>query len=197
MSSADKKVLTEPISAVTHGLVKDALAEQQLRTSDETAHYLANLLAVFLRTDPALLDRTFGPALLEATSLAPVQRYGRLKEIADTLLFLSGIFLDYIEAKPVATEYFFEIGSSAYLHLGVLDQMQRSGGIAETYTDLGRRFADFVRVFSTISDRELFASDTHVLRLYRRWLERASPRDQRRLLALGLVPVAESSRRTH
>ncbi len=195
MTAEEKKLLTAPLDTVTRTMVRAALAEHGLRTSDDTEYYLANLLAVFLRADPAAFHRTFGPALLEATGLAPAQRYQALKELADTLLFLSGIFLDYIEAKPVATEYFFEIGSTAYLQLSALEQMKVAGGwFAETYTDLGRRFEDFVRVLATISDRELFASDAHVLRLYRRWLESASPRDRRRLATLGLFPVPHSKR---
>ncbi len=198
MASERPQLITEPLPAVARELIRDALALQRLSASHTTEYYLVNLLAAFLRAEPDSLHRAFGPELIESASLEPAQRYAKLKDLADTILFLSGIFIDHIESGPVSTEYFFEIGSSAYLHLGALDRLDRAGGsFADTYIDLGTRFEAFVRVLGTISDQRMFVSDRHVLRLYQRWMQSSGQRDFRRLIALGLSPVHDKSRKPH
>ena len=136
--------------------------------------------------------------LYETAALEPGLRYLRLKEIADTTLFLSGVFLDYVEAKPASTEYYYTVGSHAYLSLGTLDQTYSDGELSYsgTYTDLGSRFEDFARALTHIADHELFPSSERALRLYETWMETGIERCRRRLLALG-VSVPPAGSRSH
>jgi hypothetical protein len=171
-------------------LVRDALANDPVPASPSTERYLVDLLGGFLRTDPERLDRVLGIELMRAAQLEPRQRYRKLKEIADTTLFLAGLFLDYLEASLPATDYYFAVGTRAYLDLGSLcdDARIEGSGRGQTFTELGRRFEDFVRVLGTISDRDIFPDDRRGLAIYRRWLETGNSRDERRLVGLGFIP---------
>lgn len=198
MAPSDAKLVSDSIGAVLHGLVRDALAAHRVKVSDDTEHYLTCLLSAFLRTDSERLSRALGVELLRTDDLEPARRYAKLKEIADTSLFVAGIFLDHVEARLPATDYFFEIGSTAYLRLG------RSEGrhplvepFVDTYMDLGRRFEQFVRVLSAMADAELFASSARVIGLYERWLRSGTSRDAHRLVALGVIPAKAEPKKTH
>ncbi|HYC54870.1 MAG TPA: hypothetical protein VEL28_08015 [Candidatus Binatia bacterium] len=177
-------------------LVHEALARTAVATSDFTESYLAGLLADFLRSEPDRLGQTLGVEWMRAASLPPMERYRRLKDIADTTLFLSGVFADYVEGTLTGPDYFFQLGSRAYLDLGDL-----GGGTASdhdtfsrTYHDLGHRFEDFAAVLSTVADRDLFPASDRILSIYRSWLESGSPRTARRLYHLGVTPHRPTTR---
>jgi len=191
MSKSDDDLIREPVGSVLYDLVREALASECVEASEHTEHYLLNLLSAFARTDAGSLSEALGPAYLSATSLDPAARYVKVKQVADTSLFLSGVFLDYVEAQLPATEYFFDIGASAYLYLGSVEdrRLTSSDPLFDTYRDLGSRFAEFAHVLASISDAELFPSNKRMLSLYSRWLRDGTTRDERRLLAHGLIPV--------
>ncbi len=195
--SGQERVLNlaeERLEELFRELVCTGLEDQALAVSEFTEYYLVRLLSVFLRTDGEKFSRPLGVELLSSARLDPELRYPRLKEVADTSLFMSGVFLDNIEARLPATDYFFEVGSRAYLDLSSIECRTEPAGLAftETYTDLGTRFEDFTRVLAFVADQRLFASNETLLRLYRRWLASGNPRDRRRLASLGLIAVDES-----
>ncbi|HYB97768.1 MAG TPA: hypothetical protein VEC57_01420 [Candidatus Limnocylindrales bacterium] len=174
-------------------LVHQALARTAVSTTDLTESYLAGLLADFLRSEPDRLGQTFGVEWLRAASLPPMERYRRLKDIADTTLFLSGVFADYVEGTLTGADYFSQLGSRAYLDLGDLGNNERDA-FSETYHDLGRRFEDFAAVLAVVADRNLFPANDRVLGIYRSWLESGSKRTARRLYHLGVIPQRPSNR---
>lgn len=187
---AEPELVQESVASALHDLMGRALESEAVEASEDTRHYLLTLLSGFIRTDPQRLSRALGPQYLSASTLEPVTRYVRMKEVADTSLFLSGIFLDYVEAQLPATEYFFDVGSSAYLCLGSIEERRPgTAPLTETFNDLGRRFEDFARVLSAIADAELFPSDRRKLSLYSRWIREGTGRDARRLTALGVIPA--------
>lgn len=199
MSDAGQKVVAEPVNSALYDFVRSALTTQRVEVSELTEHYLVALLGGFVRSDPQVLSDALGPELLRAVSLDPVSRYSTLKRVADTALFLSGIFLDHVEASLAATDYFFGIGSRAYLDLGALDEqtISRGDSYAETYRDLGCRFEEFVGVLAYISDKQLFGSNESAVRIYRRWMASGNQRDASRLLELGLIPSLGDTSKVH
>jgi hypothetical protein len=97
-----------------------------------------------------------------------------------------------------ATDYFFDVGSTAYLRLGRSDERHPLvESFHETYMDLGLRFEQFVRVLSAMADAELFASNSRVVGLYERWLRSGTTRDAHRLVALGVIPAKGDYSKTH
>ena len=185
------RVLSEPPGAAFFEFVRSALGAHGVAASPEAEHYLVNLLGGFLRAQPERFARALGPELLAASRLDPVHRSVRLREVGDTTLFLAGIFLDHIEAKPAATEYYFAIGRTAYGRLAELAETT-SGTLAvhaPTFAELSGRFVEFVRVLSSIADRELFSGSQRLMSVYRRWVATGNPRDATRLIAQGLIPA--------
>ena len=181
-------VRSESIGAAFHELVHDAIRAQNLEASTDAELYLVSLLRGFVRVDPQRLTEPLGPALVEAVFAEPVSRHGQLKQVADTTLFLTGIFLDHIESRLADTQYYLAIGSSAYLRLEGIsgDRRVLNSEQCLPYKELGSRFEQFARVLARISDTKLFSSNDRLVTLYKRWLEKGNARDQARLLSLGV-----------
>ena len=179
-----RKLSSEEVGSAFLGLVRESLRAQSVGASQAAEYYLVALLSQFIRMDPRRLEEPLGPALVKAAFAEPSLRHGQLKQVADTTLFLTGIFLDHVESRLADTEYYFAIGSSAYLHLDDLDAP------AYPYRELGDRFEAFAGVLARIADTELFRSDDRLLTLYDRWLAKGNARDQARLVSLGVTPVA-------
>lgn len=188
METSDSTVRT-----VLCELVHEAIQRSALRTSPFTESYLVAVLLEFLRTDPERLGLLLGVESLKAAALPPGLRYRRLKEIADTSLFLSGVFADYVEASANGSGYYRTIGARAYLDLGslqrplVVAEPTPPDVFSETYNQLGRRFEDYASVLTTVADRELFPAHRRILALYQRWLQSRSDRQRRRLINLGVT----------
>ncbi len=196
----DKTLIDESLESVFHDLVTTALAEQAVTTSTETEFYLVRMLGGFAAAGlPASFNDALGLELAAASRLEPGLRYFRLKELADTTLFLTGMFLDQVEKRLAATEYYFELGRRAYLDLGTLDDgyTKASDGFGQTYLELGERFEDFARVLTAIADREVFPVRKRLMTLYRRWMETGTYRHQRRLVAAGMPIVGAEFHKKH
>lgn len=199
MGSEEARLVEHKLASVMYDLVKSGLQRHRVSVSELTEYYLVALLSDFSRMDRNLLSRSLGADLLATASLEPSVRYAKLKDIADTSLFLAGVFLDHIEAQAAATDYFFDIGSRAYLDLGGLESRQQPQArpFVETYNDLGNRFDEFAGVLSVIADERLFASSRYVLGIYQRWLNTGNHRDAKRLVALGIIPCGQDSTKVH
>jgi len=199
MQKTDKKLVQEPVEAVLYDVIRRALATHRVTVSEHTECYLIHLLGRFSRCEPEVLSRALGPELIKARRLEPMQRYVRLKDVADTSLFLTGIFLDYVESQVAATDYFFDIGRSAYTDLGSLEEQHRAsaGAFVETFYDLGSRFEEFVRVLSSVADAELFTSNERIATLYGRWRSTGRTRDAQRLISLGIIPAVGEDETRH
>lgn len=202
MSTDAKSLVQEPADAAFRDFVRSALSARAIRTTEWTEYYLVGLLKGLVEGSPARFSRALGPQLLETQHLPPEQRFGHLKGLADTSLLLSGVFIDYIEAALPTTEYFFAIGSSAYLHLGELGEREKTAlgtaaGFVETFQDLGQRFEDFAGALHLIADRELFNRPEHTMRVYRRWLAGGGKRDEIRLVSAGMIPADGDPGKVH
>jgi hypothetical protein len=198
MCPSDPMLVSAPLGAVLHDLVHGALATHRIEASDDTEYYLTRLLSDFLRTDTERLSCPLGVELLKAQELEPAARCRKLKEIADTSLFLSGIFLDHLESGLATPDYVFEVGSAAYLRLGTNERRHPTvEPFVETFRDLGRRFERFVHVLAAMADSELFASNARIIGLYERWLRSGKPRDTHRLVSLGVIPAKPEPKKAH
>jgi hypothetical protein len=186
----------ENLTAFFRELLQDAMRSQQVRSSEDTEFYLVKLLEAFAHAEQDWFDRPLGVEYLESFQSPPVHRFGKLKKVADTSLFVSGIFMESLHRKLVTAEYYVQLGRTAYAHLSAL-----SGGMkavpAELFSELAERFSDFVRVLAEISFERLFQGDVHTLRVYTRWMYTRSARDGRWLLRHGIIPYMPSSQQRH
>lgn len=186
---------TGTLTAFFHDLVRAAMATQHVESSETTEFYLVHLLEAFARPgDGDLLDRPLGLDYLEAVQLPASQRYGKLKRVADTALFVTGVFVDSLDRSLVGPDYYAALGRNAYARLSA--QPSRTG-LAELFGELAGRFPEFVRVLTEISAQELFRRDQDTLRLYKRWLHTRGEREADLLVRRGIIPFAPSSQQRH
>lgn len=186
---------TGTLTSLFHDLVRTAMATQQVASSESTECYLVNLLEAFARpgrTD--LLDPPLGVDYLTALNLPASQRFERLKRVADTALFITGLFVDSLDRRLVGPDYYATLGQSAYARLST--QPTRAS-LAELFGELAVRFPEFVRVLTEISAQEIFRSQQDTLRLYRRWLHTRGAREADLLVRRGIIPFTPPSPRRH
>jgi len=186
-------VQTGTLTALFHDLVQQALNRQKITSSETTECYLVHLLERFAAPGRAdLLDPPLGVDFLRALELPRAQRFDTLRRVADTALFVTGIFAECLDRGLVGPAYYTALGRNAYAQLS---NEMRSGGLADSFVELSDRFPEFVRVLATISGLELFRSDQDTLRLYKRWLQGGSRREADLLTRRGLIPVPAPLRR--
>jgi hypothetical protein len=186
---------TDTLTGLFQRLLRSAVQAQKIPVSEETECYLVQLLAAFARPPQGdLLDPPLGIDYLTALNLPAAQRFARLRRVADTALFLTGLFLEHLETTLVGGRYYASLGRTAYARLSA---DERHGGLAAAFADLSGRFEDFVRVLGEIGDSELFRSDRDTLRLYRRWLLTRGPREAELLMRRGIIPFVPPATARH
>jgi hypothetical protein len=183
------------LTALFHDLVRTAMATQQVQSSETTEFYLVQLLEAFARPGHGdLLDPPLALDYLEAFHLPAAKRYEKLKRVADTALFVTGIFIDSLERSLVGPEYYAAIGRNAYARLSVHSSRTALAGL---FQELAGRFPEFVRVLMEISAQELFRRDQDILRLYKRWLHTRGQREADLLMRRGIIPFAPPTQQRH
>jgi hypothetical protein len=189
-----RRVETASVTVVFRELVQRAMAAQRVAAGEAAEAYLVALLAGFVRPAlPDLLDPPLALDYLQASHLPAWQRYEKLKRVADTALFVTGLFVDSLERSLVGPEYYTALGRGAYTQLSSASR----GGLSPLFSELAGRFRDFVRVLAEIGAQDLFRREEDVLRLYKRWLHTRGAREADLLVRRGLIPVAPNTRRRH
>jgi hypothetical protein len=185
----------ENLTALFHDLVRTAMATQHVQSSETTEFYLVQLLEAFARpTRGDLLDPPLAVDYLQACNLPGQARYEKLKRVADTALFITGIFMESLERSLVGPDYYAALGRNAYARLSA--HASRSA-LAELFQELAGRFPEFVRVLTQISAEDLFRSEQDTIRLYRRWLHTRGRREADLLIRRGVIPFAPPATQRH
>ena len=186
---------TDTLTALFRDLIRTAMTAQQVESNEATEFYLVNLLEAFVRPVRAdLLDPPLGLDYLAALHLPASQRFDKLKRVADTALFITGVFVESLERSLVGPEYYAAIGRNAY---ATLSAQPPRAALADLFGELAGRFPEFVRVLTEISTQELFRGQQDTLRLYRRWLETRGQREADLLVRRGIIPFAPSTHQRH
>src|SRR5262249_16859957 len=114
--------------------------------------------------------------------------------VADTALFITGLFVESLERSLVGPDYYAALGRNAYARLSARPVRP---ALAEPFSELAHRFQEFVRVLGEISAHELFRREQDTLRLYTRWLQHRGRRETDLLIRRGLIPIAPTSSQRH
>lgn len=188
-------VETGTLTHLFRELIQRAMASLGVESLEATEFYLVNLLEGFARPGrPDLLDPPLGIEYLEAMQAPIPRRVMKLRRVADTALFVTGMFAESLERSLVGPDYYATLGRSAYAHLSATSG---SGGMGESFEELADRFPEFVRVLGEVSAQDLFTRDQDTLRIYRRWLAHGGSREAALLVRRGLIPVAGHGRARH
>jgi hypothetical protein len=186
-----EKLLGPNLTEFFRGLVQSAMSTHEVHTSEASEFYLVSLLEKFAHPPARWFERPLALDYLESLSSPGAHRHVKLKHVADTSLFLSGLFMEMLERTLTGPTYYVDLGRMAYGRLAVDGTVPGAWPFAE----LAQHFEAFVRVLSEISFTELFPSDDRLVRAYRRWLLTGSERDRAWLARQGLVPIRGTERR--
>jgi hypothetical protein len=167
-------------------LVQEAMSTHEVRSSEDTEFYLVKLLESFTHPERDWFERPLAVDYLESFNSPVMARYSKLKRVADTSLFLTGMFMEALERSLVGCDYYMALGRMAYQHLANEEPPPARG---KPFAELSERFSDFVDVLSEISFNQLFRRQDQLVRVYTRWLYTGNRRDAQWLRRRGLVPV--------
>lgn len=176
-------------------LVEEALAHQNVDTTEASAFYLVHLLDAFIRPDRLFANAELEPgqALAEiycqAVTSEGMQRFARLKLAADLALFLSGFLAESLNRQLCGADYYVRLGGAAYGSVAVLCHHRPS---ATLFDEMSKKFLAFADVLSEVSETCALADTNNLLRLYSRWQETGSPRSAAVLRKHGILVVPGS-----
>jgi hypothetical protein len=189
-------VLGRSLTDCFRELVRDAMRTQAVTIAEPTEHYLVSLLERFAHPEPGWNARPLALDYLAAFEQPRPHRCAALQRVGDTSLFLSGLFMEHLERQIVSTDYYMALGRIAYRqlsHLGPRDLAARG----EVFAEIAARFPEFVRVLAEISFEGLFRRETHLVRIYTRWLRTRGRQDAEWLIRRGLLPVDPGIKSRH
>src|SRR3954451_19128978 len=171
------------------GLIEAALERQHRRASELTSYYLVDLLCRFMQPDRRIPfnddpDQPLAFRLSRALESGGMEQRARLRNLGDFSLFTSGFYSDSLRRRSVDVDYYVSMGEYAYGSLSRRD----TDAFGEVFSELSRRFVQYMDVLADVSERTGSTREPDVLRLYERWLRTGSTRDGQRLADHGLAP---------
>ena len=176
--------------------VDAAMASNKVAVDDHTAHYVVNLLTVFVRSEALYDQMPPGPRLqplalmlADAAEASGDERNMALRRLGDVALFVAGFMADCLDRSPVGINYYVRMGGGAYHCLSAsLPASTRGRAIAPVYAELAARCVDLVDVLTEVRHLAGSSRDRDILRLYELWLTTGSQRAARLLRLLGIEP---------
>ncbi|MGC1183386.1 hypothetical protein [Legionella sp.] len=119
-----------------HALVNEAQAATQLILNENTESYLVFLLMRFSQT-PKLMESIVALDFLESQHRPRPLQMQFMRDVGDKSLLFCGLFPGIATRRHVSLNYFFELGQSAYLTVGELEEKPS----ADLYFQLSEQFA--------------------------------------------------------
>jgi hypothetical protein len=196
MTALESQLIRRTLTDFFRDLLRNAMQTHNVTSSEDSEHYLVQLLERFAHPQAGWDSRPLALEYLEALQSPLAPRCTKLRHVADTSLFLTGIFMESLERQIVPSNYYMALGRLAYRQLADLIAPGRSAR-GDVFVELADRFLDFVRVLTEISFAEMFRSDTQTVRIYTRWLRTRSTEDAQWLMRHGIVPVDPGSQARH
>lgn len=182
-------VAAESIASFFDDVVQDALEARGVDASESAARYLVSVLA-----EPQIeaVGRPLALSLQEAlVTNEPAERFERLRQLGDAVLYASGFFADHFAARGLENRYVFSIGARAYVSAGA---MLHGGDATGLFDELARGFDQFASVLSDVADRTLASQPgaQNLLKLYERWLKTGSETMAEALVEQGIFPTRKT-----
>jgi hypothetical protein len=190
---------TTPVEFFREQLGK-AMEHQRVSTSAFTEYYLVNLLAAFVRgermpgREPGFEETPLALLYARALAASRFERAQRLRETADTALFVSGFFADSLP-EEAGWRYYAALGERAYAHLSHEHEARTVG--PAVFSELAARFRAFADVLAEVSELSRMQRPASVVRLYERWLQTGSRRAALLLNEQGIAPALPADERSH
>lgn len=180
--------------AFFHEQLCAAMSRQRVSMSAFTEFYLVNLLAAFASDaglpgrEPGLDETPLALHYVRALEASGWERAARLRETADTALFVSGFFADSLPRGDGDLVFYASLGEQAYARLG-RDHERKAPAATGVFTELASRFREFVDLLTEIAEKTRVMNPASLVRLYERWRQTGSRRAALLLQKQGLTPA--------
>ncbi|MGV3519399.1 hypothetical protein [Luteitalea sp.] len=178
--------------------VEAALAAQHVPASEDTAHYVVQLLADTVRQDlpgraAALLDpRPLALRLADALDERCPAPGRALRDVADAALLLGGYFKARASAHGLPSTYYHRLGGFAYGYhrlggfaYGTLGH--ESQVLAPIFSDLAARFAQYAEALGEVGQRAGMQTPSGLVRALEQWQQSRDRVTERLLVERGMV----------
>ena len=179
--------------------VEDATERLEVEISEHTEFYVVDLLSRYSNiealTSAELVpqEKSFAELFMESYELKTEGRARILKYIGDTTLFLTGFFSDSFQRCLVDVDYYASLGQTSYRNLlDLLAARVVRWGLEEVFDELSGKFFQLMDVLAEVSESSGPQHAADLLRIYERWLRTGSPRDERLLRKMGIIPTETS-----
>jgi len=178
-----------------------AMVCNRITLTEQTRHYIVNLLIMYSRSEELYEQTAAGPQLRPLAAMlsdaiateSDAERRYLLQRMGDVALFVGGFFSDSLQQCPVDLDYYVRMGSSAYHSLSTqLRGSARGRSFVGIFTELADRFQDIVDVLHEVREADQPGNHVNVLRLYELWLRTGSRRAGRLLRELGIQPYQQA-----
>ncbi|WP_437542940.1 hypothetical protein WME95_32675 [Sorangium sp. So ce327] len=176
-------------------VVDEALRVRNVAVTEAASSYLVGLLCAFAHPDEhaeSAFNQPLTFLLRDALEASGAERFQRLRNLGDSVLYVVGFFGGHIELKGVDRGYVVGVGSTAYHHAAAMLRLNaRVGQGPDVLSEMAEKFERFVSVLNDVADGTLASGardERSVLRLYERWVRTGSSRLADELGARGLVP---------
>lgn len=98
-------------------------------------------------------DKILGIKLLESSNMNKEERKRTLKDIGDTALIICGFFSDSLNKKIIDTNYYQELGQTAYRRLNTV--IPTAYDVPSFFDQISMRFSRLTTVMSLVSAKTL------------------------------------------
>jgi len=155
------------------------------------AMYVASLLADRARAceGETSFDRPLTLILAEALDKVGLQRFERLRQIGDDVLYTTGFFGEHLESRGIEQHYVEQLGARAY---ATASRMLFTDSPGALFDELADRFPMFVALVHDVADTltaSALSSHKKLLEMYEGWLKTGSVALAEALARSGLVPL--------
>lgn len=188
-------VKTQDVRGFFQQALTDRVDQRKMGVAEETVAYVANLLAVFVRSDRFYEWTPQGPTLTPLATLygevvhatSNKHRQQTLQRLGDVALFMAGLFAESFYRKAYNVEYYIGMGGAAYGSLSecmsnqVQDRMN-----ARIFAELSDFFSDFVQVLTDLYEHSEVTDDRDILKCYELWMRTRSKRAAKKLRSAGI-----------
>lgn len=185
--------LCADLSQFFREIIADIRQRRSYATSAATETYIAGILADHAHAEVSFAgyEKPLTLQLADALNQTGTERFSRLRQIGDGVLYSSGFFGEHLSRRGVQQSYVEELGARAYATAGkmmVLDRADANG----LFDELASHFHLFVTLVHEVADHlRVGAARSHaaIVELYERWLHERSDSLAAALASRGLVPL--------
>jgi precorrin-2 methylase len=194
--------ISESINQFFEEMLRDAIRARHVDASDAASSYLVDLMASFAHPKEESSETFAQPlafALRDAREAVGRDRFEKLRQLGDHVLYATGFFRAHLENKGVTRSYVAGVGSTAYVEAAAMLRLSRrpdERGPIDVLSELAQKFERFADVLADVAEGTIVCSgrdERSVVRMYERWMKTGSTRLAEALGQRGIVPKRSPS----